>query len=67
MKFILNDREEDFEIENLTISEMLILKKFSFKMNIIKLNGVLVPKEEYNTRIINDGDNVQMFYLMSGG
>jgi thiamine biosynthesis protein ThiS len=67
MKIFLNNREEEFEMENLTISEMLILKKFSFKMKIIKLNGVLIPKEDYDSRIINDGDNVQMLYLMSGG
>lgn len=67
MNFFLNNREEEFEMENLTISEMLILKKFSFKMKIIKLNGVLIPKEDYDSRIINDGDNVQMLYLMSGG
>ena len=67
MKIFLNNREEEFEMGNLTISEMLILKKFSFKMKIIKINGVLILKEDYNSRIINDGDNVQMLYLMSGG
>jgi thiamine biosynthesis protein ThiS len=67
MKIFLNNREEEFEMEKITISEMLILKKFSFKMKIIKLNGVLIPKEDYDSQIINDGDNVQMLYLMSGG
>ena len=54
-------------MQSFTISEMLILKKFSFKMKIIKLNGALIPKEDYDSTIINDGDNVQMLYLMSGG
>ncbi len=67
MKIFLNNRVEEFELESLTISEMLILKKFSFKMKIIKLNGVLILKEDYDSTIINDGDNVQMLYLMSGG
>ncbi len=67
MKIFLNNRTEEFEMESFTISEMLILKKFSFKMKIIKLNGALIPKEEYDSTIINDGDNVQMLYLMSGG
>lgn len=46
---------------------MLSLKKFSFRMRIIKLNGTLIPKEKYDTTIIHDGDEVQMLYLMSGG
>lgn len=67
MKIFLNNRIEEFEMESFTISEMLILKKFSFKMKIIKINGVLISKEDYDSTIINDGDNVQMLYLMSGG
>lgn len=67
MKIILNNREEILPGETLTISEMLLLKKFSFKMRIIKINGVLVPKDKYETTLIKEGDNVQMLYLMSGG
>jgi sulfur carrier protein ThiS len=46
---------------------MLVLKKFSFRMRIIKINGVLVPKERYDSTMIHDGDDVSMIYLMSGG
>jgi sulfur carrier protein len=67
MKISLNNREEEFEQENLSISRMLELKKLTFRLRIIKVNGVLVPKEKYDTTIINDGDNVQVLYLMSGG
>ncbi len=67
MKILLNNREEEFGKETISVSEMLILKKFSFKMRIIKINGVLIAKEKYDTTIIHDGDDVQMLYLMSGG
>lgn len=67
MKIILNDRDEEFMKENISISEMLQLKKFSFKMRIIKINGVLISRENYDSTIIHDGDKVQMLYLMSGG
>ncbi len=67
MKILLNNREEEFAKETISVSEMLLLKKFSFKMRIIKLNGLLIPKEKYDYTIIRDGDNVQMLYLMSGG
>jgi sulfur carrier protein len=67
MKILLNNREEEFRTEEISVNEMLTLKKFSFKMRIIKINGLLISKEKYDSTIIHDGDNVQMLYLMSGG
>jgi thiazole synthase/sulfur carrier protein len=67
MKITLNNREEDFDGDKLTVDEMLNLKKFTFKMRIVKINGRLIPKEEYHDTVIIDGDDVQMLYLMSGG
>jgi thiamine biosynthesis protein ThiS len=67
MKVLLNNREEEFEKETITVSEMLELKKFSFKMRIIKINGIFIPKENYSRTLIRQGDDVQMLYLMSGG
>jgi thiazole synthase/sulfur carrier protein len=67
MKIILNNREEEFDRDAMTVSEMLDLKKFSFRMRIVKINGELIPRDKYGSTIIHDRDNVQMFYLMSGG
>jgi thiamine biosynthesis protein ThiS len=67
MKILLNNREEEFSSGTLTVSEMLEQKKFSFRMRIIKINGVLVPKDKYDSTYIREGDNVLMLYLMSGG
>jgi len=67
MKIILNNREEVLSGENLSVSEMLKIKKFSYKMRIVKINSLLIPREEYESTIIHEGDNVQMIYLMSGG
>jgi thiamine biosynthesis protein ThiS len=67
MKILLNNRKEEFEMDSISVSKMLLLKKFSFRMRIIKINGVLISREKYDSAIIKDGDNVQMLYLMSGG
>lgn len=67
MKILLNNRIEEFDKESVTISEMLVIKKFSFRMRIIKINGTFIPKENYDNTEINDGDDVKMIYLMSGG
>lgn len=67
MKILLNNRKEDLKGDSISVREMLEMKKFTFRMRIIKINGVLVPKEMYDSAIIREGDNVQMLYLMSGG
>lgn len=67
MRIILNNREEDFTGESISVSDMLRIKKFSFRMRIVKVNGNLISKDSYESTYIKDGDNVQMIYLMSGG
>jgi len=67
MKILLNNREENIDAEKVTVSELLLRKKYSFRLRIIKINGTLVPKDKYDSTFIHEGDNVQMLYLMSGG
>jgi sulfur carrier protein len=67
MKIILNNREEEFSKESITVTEMLNFKKFTFKLRIVKINGRHIPRENFDSAMIYDGDNVQMLYLMSGG
>jgi thiamine biosynthesis protein ThiS len=67
VKITLNNRDEEFDKEFITVSEFLVLKKFSFRMRIVKINGELIPKDKYDNTLIKNGDKVQMLYLMSGG
>jgi sulfur carrier protein len=67
MKIILNNKEEVFEGDQLTINELLKAKKFTFKMLVIKVNGQMIKKTEYNSAIVHDGDDVMVLHLISGG
>lgn len=67
MKITLNNRPEEFSEDEITVSEMLRIKKFTYRMRLVKINDRLIKKDEYDNAIIRDGDNVQMLYLMSGG
>lgn len=67
MKILLNNREEEFSGETITVTEMLDIRKYSFRLRIVRINGITVPKEDYDSAVIRDGDSVQMLYLMSGG
>lgn len=67
MKIILNNKKEEFAADQLTVSELLQAKNFTFKMLVIKVNGHLVKKSEQNTFIVKDGDDVMVLHLISGG
>ena len=67
MKIILNNTPETLIPESCTVNDLLKIKNFTFKMLIVKINGKLVKKEDYVTAIINDGDNVNVLHLISGG
>lgn len=68
MNIILNNNSETFTgIETLTVDKLLNLKKFSFKMLVIKINGKLIKKEDYATTTIAEGDDVMVLHLISGG
>lgn len=69
MNIILNNNTEIFDAnqESLTVSELMKIKSFSYKMLIVKVNDVLIPKENYSTTVIKEGDNVMIIHLMTGG
>lgn len=51
----------------MTVQELLSVKKYTFKMLIIKINDKLVPKDEYVKSRVRDGDEVMVLHLISGG
>lgn len=67
MKIVLNNKEESFDSDTLTIEEILQHKKFTFKMLVIKVNGRLIKKPEYSSTPVVDGDDVMVLHLISGG
>lgn len=67
MKIVLNNREEEIQRGPITVSELLKVKNFTFKMLIIKINGKLIDKKDYGSAQISEGDNVQVLHLISGG
>jgi thiamine biosynthesis protein ThiS len=67
MRIILNNKEQVFDADQITIAELLKLKNFTFKMLVIKVNDRLVKKSEQDTTFVKDGDDVMVLHLISGG
>jgi len=67
MKIILNNRPDSIAKDKVSVSELLEIKNFTFKMLVIKVNGKLVKKDAYSSSLIKDGDDVTVLHLVSGG
>lgn len=67
MKITVNNLPENIEKEVLTITELLALKRFTFRMLVVKVNGKPIKKEDFDSTYVKDGDNVQIIHLISGG
>ncbi len=67
MKIKLNNREELFERDQMSIEELIHEKNFTFKLLVTKINGKLVKKDERDSAIVNDGDEVTILHMISGG
>lgn len=69
MKIILNNREEILETSNasLSINELLKLKKFSFTRLVVKINGKLIKRENFDSTSFQENANVEIIHMISGG
>ncbi len=67
MKITLNNNPEVIDKNPVSVTELLRLKNFTFKMLVIKINGKLIKKDEYESAQIQDGDDVHILHLISGG
>jgi len=55
--------------EGLTITRLLEKKGYTFHVNLIvvKINNTIISEEEFDTTLINDGDEVQALHIFGGG
>lgn len=53
--------------EGMTVRDVLKARNFVFPLLVVKIDGQLVPREEYDARLVPDEAKVQVIHLMSGG
>ena len=67
MKIKLNNREEEFTGDKLSVEEIIALKSYAFKMLVVRLNDHLVKKDMYSSTFVKDGDDLKVIHPVSGG
>ena len=65
-KITVNDNIVEWH-DNLTISELLKIMKYTFPMLVIKVEGQLIKRDQYKTFIVPNNSDVKIIHLMSGG
>lgn len=59
---------EDFPWHpGMSVRALLDEKLFTFRHIIVRVNGEFVDEGEYETHLIQDGDDVLVLHLMAGG
>ncbi len=58
---------ELFDIAGKTITEYLLTTNYDTKRIAIERNGDIVPKAQYDTTILYDGDSLEVVSFVGGG
>ena len=67
VEITLNNEPMTIDGDSVSVEEMLALKRYTFRLRIVKINGRIIDRDSYAREMIHDGDTVQVIYLMSGG
>lgn len=63
----LNNIEEEFADDDLTISQIMHIKQFRNKMMLVKLNGNVIKKQEWSATQVKHGDQLHIIKIINGG
>jgi thiamine biosynthesis protein ThiS len=66
MPIDVNTLKKDW-VKGETVAELLRRMNYIYPMLVIKINGEIIPRSQYATKIIPDGSTVEVIHLESGG
>lgn len=66
MSIIVNGKTVEY-VEKETVSDLLNRMHYTFPLIIVKINGQLIKKSQYEETIIPDDSNIQVIHMISGG
>jgi len=67
MKITINNHPEILDRDRITLQDLIDYKNFTFRLLVTKVNGQLIKKEDRAKTEINDGDNIAVIHMISGG
>jgi thiamine biosynthesis protein ThiS len=67
MKITVNKKDTVLEAPELTVRQLLSELRYIFPMIYVRINGQVVKKDQWDTRVVREGDKVDAIHLMGGG
>lgn len=67
MTITVNDQPHSWPEQSLTVREILARLNFSFPLIVVRVDGQLVQKNEYDSAAVPDGARMEAIHLISGG
>lgn len=67
MKILINGNVKEFDGENMTISNLVVTLNLVGKRLAIEKNGEIVPRSQFHTAMLNDGDKLEIVGAVGGG
>ena len=67
MRVTINLEDHEFPEKELSVSEIMKRMKYTFPHIITRLNGHLVDRENRETTLASNGDDLEIYHLISGG
>ncbi|RLC55411.1 MAG: thiamine biosynthesis protein ThiS [Candidatus Cloacimonadota bacterium] len=65
-KITVNNNIINWE-ENMTITRILQIMNYTYRMLVVKVDGKLIKKNEYESTIVSPDVDVKVIHLISGG
>ncbi|MCX7781713.1 MAG: sulfur carrier protein ThiS [Negativicutes bacterium] len=66
MQIWMNGKEQDVPPE-LTVAELVAVKKFNVDTIIIEHNGIILTRDAWATSLLRQGDRVEIVTFVGGG
>ncbi|MEI6387820.1 MAG: MoaD/ThiS family protein [Spirochaetota bacterium] len=67
MTITVNFQSETHDVPGMSLSVLIERKHWSFPLIIARINGRLIERGDYGTAMLADGDDIELYHLVSGG
>jgi thiamine biosynthesis protein ThiS len=63
----VNFQSETHDVTSMSLTALIERKHWSFPLIIARINGKLIERGDYGSAMLHDGDDVELYHLVSGG
>lgn len=67
MQLVVNGNSKQFEVNQMTVSELINELQFVGKRIAVECNGEIIPKSQYAQSLLQDGDKLEVVGAVGGG